>query len=114
MDDLQRNVQDLWVYIRGELPDNLEETAQKCKALRRRKGVDSAANLLRVILTYGVTDLSLKATAAWASSVKLADLSGVGLFYRLEQSREWLSELISTMLNERVRPSVSSGLGGCL
>jgi hypothetical protein len=52
----------------------------------------------------------MKAVAAWASSVKLADLSAVGLFYRIRDAREWLSDLISAMLNEKARPVLSSGL----
>jgi hypothetical protein len=110
MDILKSNVQDLWEYLESELPDDLDALALRCGALVRRKGVASAGNLLRVILTYGVTDLSLKAVAAWASSVKLAEFSPVALFFRIRDSREWLSELISTMLNERTRPSLSAGL----
>jgi hypothetical protein len=110
MDTLQRNIQDLWEYVEGELPPNLDDSAFNCGALVRRKGVGSAANLLRIILTYGVTDLSMKAVAAWASSVNLAEFSAVALYYRIRDSRDWLSELIATMLNEQARPSLGIGL----
>lgn len=110
MDNLQSNVRDLWTYIERELPENLDESAFAAGALIRRKGVDCAANLLRVILTYGVTDLSMKAVAAWASSVKVAEFSGPALFYRIRDARDWLAQLISMMLNEQARPQLSSGL----
>ena len=110
MDDLKCNINDLWEYIRCELPENLEETALATGALIRKKGIWSAADLLRVILTYGVTDLSLKGVAAWATSVNIADLTGPALFCRVRDSRLWLSSLIATILNERASPSLSSGL----
>src|ERR1017187_9967297 len=100
MDDLNRNINDMWEYIRCELPENLEESALATGALVRKKGVWSASNLLRVILTYGVTDLSLKGVAAWASSVNIADLTGPALFCRVRDARMWLSSLIATILNE--------------
>ena len=92
------------------MPANLEETAEETGSLIRHKGVNSAADLLRIILTYGVTDLSLKATAAWASSVKLGELSSVALFYRIRNAQTWLSYLVSTMLNDEARPLMCSGL----
>jgi len=110
MDALQDNVRDLWAYIERELPDNLDELAYETGALLRRKGVGSAASLLRVILTYGVTDLSMKAVSAWATSVKLAELSSVALFYRIRDAKDWLSRLISVMLNDEAKPLLSSGL----
>lgn len=110
MDNLQRDVEDLWTYIALELPENLDSSAYDSGALIRRKGVASAEVLLRLILTYGVTDLSIKGVAAWASSVKLADLSHVALFYRIRDARDWLSNLIATMLNIEVAPALPEGL----
>jgi len=109
MDALQDNVRDLWAYIERELPDNLDELAYETGALLRRKGGGSAASLLRVILTYGVTDLSMKAVSAWATSVKLAELSSVALFYRIRDAKDWLSRLISVMLNDEAKPLLSPG-----
>jgi len=110
MDKLECRLQDIWQYIECDLPSDLEETAYKTNALIRHKGVSSAANLLRIILTYGVTDLPLKATAAWASAAKLAELSSVALFYRVRDAQEWLAYLISTTLNAEAKPLMCSGL----
>ena len=110
MDVLQDNVRDLWTYIEQDLPENLDEMAYETGALLRRKGISSAANLLRVILTYGVTDLSMKAVSAWATSVKLAELSSVALFYRIRDAKDWLSRLVSVMLNDEAKPLLPSGM----
>jgi hypothetical protein len=72
--------------------------------------VGSAVDLLRVILTYGATDLSLKAVAAWASSTGLAQLSSIALFYRVRDAQAWLAQLISTLLERDVTPLACPGL----
>jgi len=100
----------MWEYIVRELPAHLDESAKEMGALVRRKGVRSAADLLRVILTYGVTDLSLKAVAAWASSIGLAQLSSIALFYRVRDAEEWLAHLISALLQRDVTPVASPRL----
>jgi len=110
MKNLECKFNDTWDYVESILPGDLDKMAEKTHALVRCKGVSGAAALLRIILTYGVTDLSLKATAAWAFSTGLGRLSSVALFYRIRDAREWLSQLIAAMLNRDTRPSVCSGL----
>lgn len=111
MNNLEHKFNDTWDYIKSILPSDLDEMAAKTHALVRRKGVSGAADLLRIILTYGVTDLPLKATAAWAFSTGLGQLTSVALFYRIRNAREWLSQLIAAMLNrEAAGTSVCSGL----
>lgn len=110
MNTLEDQVHDLWEYVVRELPDNLDASAEETGALLRRKGVDSAANLLRIILTYGVTDLSLKAVSAWASSTAVGRLSPVALFYRIRDARAWLAHLIATLLQHEAQPLACPGL----
>lgn len=110
MSQLASELQDLWAYIVRELPSDLDASAEQTGALLRRKGVGSAADLLRIILTYGATDMSLKAVAAWASSTDIGHLSSVALFYRLRDAREWLSTLIATLLAGEATPVAPTGL----
>lgn len=110
MSKLEDQVNTMWDYIVSILPGNLDEMAEETKALLRCKGVNNAADLLHIILTYGVTDLSLKATAAWAVATGLGRLSSVALFYRIRDASEWLAQLIAAMLNTEAVPSVPSGL----
>ena len=110
MSDLKSHLQDMWEYIESIMPGDLGKIAEETGALVRRKGVGSAVELLRIILMYGVTDLSLKATAAWASATGIGRLSSVALFYRVRDSREWLSRLVAGMLQVQAAPSACSGL----
>jgi len=110
MSTLDYKFEDLWAYIVHELPDNLEESAAKTGALIRHKGVKSAADLLRIILTYGVTNMSLKATSAWVFASNLGVMSSVALFLRIRDARDWLSQLISTMLDGEAKPLGCKGL----
>jgi len=55
------------------------------------------------MLAYGVSDLSLKDTAAWAKADGIADFTGPALFYRLEQSHMWLQHILSQLLLESRR-----------
>lgn len=110
MHTLETKVHDMWAYIERELPDDLDDSAEKFGALLRRKGVSCAADLLRIILTYGATDMSLNAVAAWASSTMVGKLSSVALFYRIRDARTWLADLIATQLASTAAPLPPSGL----
>ncbi len=110
MINIEHQLHDFWEYIVRELPDNLDDSAMKNGALLRRKGVDSAVNLLRIILTYGVTDLSFKAVSAWATALKIGELSSVAIFYRIRDAQKWLSYLIATILNNEAKPLNCTGL----
>jgi hypothetical protein len=98
-----------WEYVRTLLPADLEDSARVTNALRRCRNVPDAAALIRIALAYALTDLSLKDVAAWASSLKLAELSGPGLFYRLREAEGWLERVLGQVLAEQV-PLETSGL----
>lgn len=110
MNNLSTDINQLWDYIVRELPDDLDDSALRTGALIRKKGVDSASDLLRIILTYGVTDLSLKNVAAWASASAITDISSEALFYRIRDAKEWLSYLVSSVLNEKTSLPICAGL----
>jgi hypothetical protein len=107
---LTNQLQDLWGYIKRELPEDLADSARSTGALVRCKNIHSPEDLLRVILTYGVTDLSMKATTAWASSLGIAELSAPGLHWRLQNSSEWLSYIISQILDNEANPTGCANL----
>jgi len=110
MSNLEGRVHELWDYIVRVLPENLDVSAKDAGALVRRKGVGNATDLLRVILTYGVTEMSLKTVAAWASSTGLGRMSFAALFYRVRDAREWLAHLIATLLDGEAKPLACTGL----
>ncbi len=91
-----------WRYVLTLLPADLEERASATRALVRRREVPSAASLLRLALAYAVSDLSLKDVAAWARAMKVAQITGPGLFYRLREAETWLAELLGALLDGQI------------
>lgn len=94
-------VNEEWKFVLQLLPQDLEESAHEKLAIRRRRGVESGADLLRLALAYSVCDFSLRQAAAWAKVAGVADLSDVALLKRLRGASEWLGSLVVTWLLER-------------
>ena len=86
----------------------LEATARETKAFMRPREISNAVDLLRVILGYCLGERGLRATAAWAASVGLVDISNVALLYRLRQCGDWLAALIGQVLAASA-PTASRG-----
>jgi len=97
-DDL---VDSQWRFLLQMLPEGIEESAVEKLAIRRRRGVESAEDLLRLALAYGVCDFSLRQTAAWAKVKGIADISDVALLKRLRGAADWLGWLVLRWLEER-------------
>lgn len=80
---------------------DLEATARSSGALVRRRSIRTAEDFLRLALTYGPGGQSLRDTANWARLRGLADLSAVGLMYRLRDSSGWLETIAGALLARR-------------
>jgi hypothetical protein len=98
-----------WEYVQTLLPNDLEESAYRSGALLRCRNIPDAASFMRIALAYAVSDLSLKDVAAWASALRLAQITGPGLFYRLRQAEEWLEQVLGRVLSEQL-PQAAGGL----
>ena len=91
-----------WRYVATLLPDDLEQSARETGALARCRNIPSAEALMRVVLAYAVSDLSMKDVAAWASTLGVAEITGPGLFYRLREAEPWLARVLAQVLQEEV------------
>lgn len=89
-----------WEHCLQGLPVDLEATARQTRALRRRRQVKSAEDLLRIILMYSVCDWSLRLTGAWAHLAHLASVSDVGLLRRFQRSCPWMGHLVTACLEQ--------------
>ena len=76
----------------------LAASAKTTKAFVRARGIASATDLLRMVLAYCLGARGLRLTAAWATSVGLADISNVALLLRLRQCGDWLAFLVGQVL----------------
>ncbi|MGY3620048.1 hypothetical protein ACVJGD_006244 [Bradyrhizobium sp. USDA 10063] len=86
----------------------LNATARETRAFVRPREISNAVDLLRLILAYCLGERGLRLTAAWATSVGLADISNVALLYRLRQCGDWLALLVGQAL-AGAAPKASQG-----
>lgn len=109
--DAQTLLENQWPYLLSLLPAgvDLDASARQCGALMRRRGVDSAEALLRVILAHALCGLPLRHTAAWAELAGVASVSNVALLKRLRKSTEWMGWLLGRKLAERAPPPALAG-----
>ena len=89
-----------WTLVVARLggAGTLNATARETKAFVRPRQISNAVDLLRLILAYCLGERGLRATAAWAASVGLVDVSNVAVLYRLRQCGDWLAALIGQAL----------------
>src|SRR5215471_5590259 len=89
-----------WQAVIGWLggADAVEASARETKAFLRARVVESAVDLLRMVLAYCLGERGLRSTAAWAASIGLVDISNVALLYRLRQCGDWLAVLVGQAL----------------
>ena len=87
----------------------IDKLARQTKAFRRGRGIATAVDLLRLVLSYCLGDRGLRSTAAWASAVGLADVSNVAVLYRLRQCGELLAALVSQALAGAIPQGVGGG-----
>jgi hypothetical protein len=76
----------------------LNESARETKAFLRARVIESAVDLLRMILAYCLGERGLRSTAAWATAIGLVDISNVALLYRLRRCGDWLALLVGQAL----------------
>jgi Transposase DDE domain len=94
----------------GEYAD-LEESAREHRAIVRVRVIKTGAQLLRLVLAYVLSGLSLRSTVAWAEAAGAASFSDVALLKRLKQCGPWLAHLAST-LAAAAHPEASAGRDG--
>lgn len=100
-----------WSFVLGLLPDDLEASARQFKVFTRKREIRSAEDLLRMILVYAVTDLSMQSVCAWASAVGMASMSKPAFFYRMKDCTGWLMHLLRYVLNSKDSEGPSEGEG---
>jgi len=86
----------------------LEMSARDTRAFVRARVIESAVDLLRMILAYCLGERGLRSTAAWGTSIGLVDISNVALLYRLRQCGDWLAVLVGRAL-AAAAPQASRG-----
>lgn len=92
-------VSDLWESeVEPRLPKELEVQAKQRGALQRKRGVSSAAQLLRALLAYVLCAPSFRRLGVWAVLIGLADLSETAWRKALARASDWLAWLLADLL----------------
>jgi hypothetical protein len=91
---------DHWPSIVGHLSSvmDLTASARAHRALLRRRGVRSAADLLHLALLYGPGGLSLRGVASFAAEAGIADLCDVSLLARLRNAGDFLADVLAQVI----------------
>jgi hypothetical protein len=87
-----------WQELVEMIPDDLDRSAKEYQALRRRRGIKSGADLLRLCLLYAIV-LSLRLTAIWGIGLQLCDISRQAIEKRVLNSTAWLRHLVAVLLD---------------
>lgn len=94
---------------------DVEASARTHRALLRRRGVRSAADLLHLALLYGPGGLSLRGVASYATTAGIAELCDVSLLDRLRNSGDYLADVLDHLLaDSRGDTRPQAGLRLCL
>jgi len=99
-----------WEILMRFLPDQWASKAYELGALVRRRKIDSAETLLRVLLIHLVDGKSLRTTAAYAKEANLCSLNDVALLHRLRSSSEWFHWMSMELLKNLNDPLLESRL----
>lgn len=100
-----------WLALLARIAEviDLEATSRTSGALRRRRRIRRASDLLRLVLAYGPGGQSLRQTAAWAALEGIAELSAVALMYRVRDAADWLAAIAGHLLAGRAAAVPSPG-----
>lgn len=97
---LQSSIPSNWNDLLKELPADIEETAREYGAIKRRRGIASAADLLHVGLAYVLTDFSFTDVAHWARQTETGYLSQEALIKRIKNGADWFEALLGQCLSQ--------------
>ena len=89
----------LWAEKIGALlPGDLEESAKEKGALKRKRGIKSASDLLKLLLVYAVSTMGMRLLSLCAASLGVADVTDVALAKRFWKAEVWLAYLLDGVL----------------
>lgn len=103
-------MQEDWELLLKFLPDGWEAKAIESGALVRKRKINSAQTLLRLLLIYLADGKSLRTTAAYAQEAKLCTINDVALLHRLKASEEWFRWMSQHLMKSLKGPALPKAL----
>lgn len=78
---------------------NLEASARYSGALTRKRNIQSAENLLQLVMVYVLTDCSLRMIGLWSTVMEWGSLCKNGVRQRIRQCQGWIGMIIVSVLS---------------
>jgi hypothetical protein len=100
---------DQWPQLLARLPADLEESVRTSGAILRARKVASAAQFLRLLLSYAC-NLPLDVVATWAAACGVTAISRQALNTRFRHAGAWLSVLLAQVLAARAGLTALGGM----
>ncbi|MGV3618117.1 MAG: IS4 family transposase [Fimbriimonas sp.] len=89
---------DLWDWALTFLPADLDDLALEAKALTRRRGFGSAAQMLRCFLLYASVN-SFRVAAELANASGLVGVTPEAIFHRLKNAEAFLEAVLARLVD---------------
>lgn len=103
-------IQEDWDILLKFLPDGWQQRASEYGALVRKRKINSAETLLRVLLIHLADGKSLRSTATYAREAQICQINDVALLHRLKASERWLRWMSEQLVKNTNALSVSEAL----
>lgn len=91
------------------LPDCLDELAKQTGAIQRKRGIDSAVNLLKILFLYACSNISFRLLAASSCALGIGNLSDTAWRKHFAKSANFLHEILHFMLSSFLPKADMSG-----
>jgi hypothetical protein len=101
---LQESVNIWSKEIEKLLPTNLDESAREYGALQRKRGVQSASDLLRMLLIYSTSKMSIRLLSLAACGLEISNISDTAWHKKITSSVMWLTFLLNLLLTNTIKP----------
>ena len=97
--DLQEVIEKWNKKILPHLPENLDELANKTGVIQRKRGVNSATDLLKILFLYACSKISFRILAFAACVLGISNISDTAWRKQFSKSIPFLNEILHSMLS---------------
>ncbi len=103
-------IQEDWDILLKFLPAGWQQKASEYGALVRRRKINSAEILLRVLLIHLADGKSLRTTATYAREAEICQINDVALLHRLKASERWFRWMSEQLVRKTHEFSLSEAV----
>lgn len=97
--DLQEVFENWDKKILPHLPENLDELANRTGVVKRKRGINSASDLLKILFLYAYSKISFRILAFAACVLGISNISDTAWRKQFSKSAPFLHEILHSMLS---------------